>query len=395
MTPIEQSILTKKEHELALGRARAKAFYERNKAAIVKKRQESRKEAGDQIKQIQMAQLERVEFAANDEEEDEEEEITPPKKKLRKTKKIEYTLTECENLLKTDPVITNKHTLSTYLSSIRRIFARIGTKSLKAGLQNVPLMLKKLTKIEKGNETRTQKNTFQLLTIFMTRYGLLDVFKDKATGLAVQANIIKGFNVLKYDSHEITVTDMEKDVPSFNTYLANCKEHFGENSMQYLLSFCYSLFTPRDNFAQMKIIKTLGGDDGEHNFILIKGNKVTFILNQYKTQALYSKIVFEVNDKILNKLLAKYMERNHLGYGSYLFGLAEHLSPFIVKMHKDLGYTGIHKNLFRHIRVEDSFSGENKTTKERIQLANDMQHSFMTSKNYRRNIRMVAQREIK
>ena len=165
--------------------------------------------------------------------------------------------------------------------------------------------------------------------------------------------------------------------------------------MQYLLSFCYSLFTPRDNFAQMKIIKTLGGDDGEHNFILIKGNKVTFILNQYKTQALYSKIVFEVNDKILNKLLAKYMERNHLGYGSYLFGMAEHLSPFIVKMHKDLGYTGIHKNLFRHIRVEDSFSGENKTTKERIQLANDMQHSFMTSKNYRRNIRMVAQREVK
>ena len=396
MTPAEQSILTKRDHELALARTRSKRFYEKNKASIVKKRQESRKQVGAKLLDARMAEWVRVVFESDDEdEEDEEDEVLPPPKKRKSNKNLEFTLPECENLLRTDPLIIKKGTLSTYISSIRRIFSRTGCKSLRECLQNVPLMLKKLTKLEKNNFVRTQKNTMQVLTIFMTRYGLLDVFQDKATGIAVQDTILRGFANLNYESHEISLKDMEKVVPSFKVYLDKCKTKFKVGSKQYLLSYCYSLFTPRDDFARMRVIKTLGEDDDEHNFILIDQNKVVFILNQYKTHSKYNKIIFEVNNKTLDKLLGSYMEKHKLGYGDYLFGGAEHLSPFIVGMHKDLGYTGVHKNMFRHMRVEDSFKGQHKTAEERIQLANDMQHSAMTSKLYRRNMHIIAQPEIK
>ena len=57
-------------------------------------------------------------------------------------------------------------------------------------------------------------------------------------------------------------------VPTFKQYLQEVKDMFGQNSKQYLVSLLYSIFTVRDNYKKMKLIKSQKENDGVNNFIL-------------------------------------------------------------------------------------------------------------------------------
>ena len=87
------------------------------------------------------------------------------------------------------------------------------------------------------------------------------------------------------------------------------KENFDKkpnktNRKKYIAGLLYidSLFTPRLEYANMKIIKQKKEDNHTDNFMIFKEGAVAVILNDYKTKKQYGKITFKFESDIEQKL---------------------------------------------------------------------------------------------
>jgi hypothetical protein len=171
------------------------------------------------------------------------------------------------------------------------------------------------------------------------------------------------------------------------------KDIFGQDSKQYLVALLYSIFTVRDNYKKMKLIKSQKENDGVNNFILSDGKTIKIFINDFKTKAKYEFLTYTYNqknndEKELKKLIEKWININGLVYGDYIFGKTS-LSKMVGDMNKMLGYEE-HKaiNFYRHIRVSEEH-GKNLSFEKRQKLADQMAHSIFTSKKYKRNIHIT------
>ncbi len=61
-------------------------------------------------------------------------------------------------------------------------------------------------------------------------------------------------------------------------------------------------FTPRLDYAGMKILKHIAGDNGQDNYLSITKRKMTVILNNYKTHGKYGKIKFQLPLSMVKEL---------------------------------------------------------------------------------------------
>ena len=86
-------------------------------------------------------------------------------------------------------------------------------------------------------------------------------------------------------------------VPSFKKYLQEVKNMFGQESKQYIVALMYSIFTVRDNYKKMKIIKTQKDKDGVNNFILVDGKTIKIFINDFKTKSKYELLKYIYNPK--------------------------------------------------------------------------------------------------
>ena len=177
--------------------------------------------------------------------------------------------------------------------------------------------------------------------------------------------------------------------PSFNEYLDRVTNKYGEASKEYLISYLYSQFTVRDDFKNMKIIQKNSDDNKEDNFILINGNKMMFIINNFKTKNKYQRLEFTVTGK-LKTLLLQWTKTKKIGYNDLLFGKSS-LSPFVSKLNKSLGYDNLKGvNIYRHMRVSDLYKGKKDLTfEEREKLSNEMGHSLIVQSQYKRNLKVT------
>jgi hypothetical protein len=187
---------------------------------------------------------------------------------------------------------------------------------------------------------------------------------------------------------ELEQTQQTVEYPTFNEYLNKVINQYGETSKEYLVSLLYSQFTLRDDYKGLKIIQHNSDDNKQYNFLLINGNKMVFIINNFKTKNKYQRLEFIVTGQ-LNKLLLEWTKTKKIGYGDLLFGKSS-LSPFVSKLNKSLGYEGLAGvNIYRHMRVSDVHQKKNITFEERLQLADSMGHSITVQKQYKRNLKVT------
>ena len=156
----------------------------------------------------------------------------------------------------------------------------------------------------------------------------------------------------------------------------------------------YSIFTVRDNYKKMKIIKTQKDKDGVNNFILVDGKTIKIFINDFKTKNKYELLTYTYNknnndEKELKRLIEKWISINGLVFGDYIFGKSS-LSKMVGDMNKMLGYEE-HKaiNIYRHIRVTEEY-GKDLSFDKRSELAEKMGHSIFSAKKYKRNIEIMV-----
>jgi len=430
----EASILARHEKTRLQNNARSKKYYNKgnnkaNKLAKMKEKREKEKSEYNAIIAARSVQPETFSQLSlnetNDEDEDEDEnrndniyEEQPEVQTKTTNKKISYTLEEMlaqsEEQFERDDV--KKASRIGYRTDIKRIYSIMAPLTFAEMLKNPEATIKKIKEATyrgKAYAPNSLKQTFQQIVILMEkkRFPTMERInlnaKQKKTALK---KFGMAFNEYKDISLKETIEKRKVEiVPTFQSYLKNCKAKYGENSKEYLISYLYSQFTIRDNYKNMKVYSTEkkeanldSNNDGVHNFLFYKkrGNHLTFIINDYKTAAHYEKLKFVIKDTLLKKLLLQWIANQKISLtGGLLFGKAS-LSTYVSALHKKLGYSYVDVkdptqtvsvggiNFYRHMRVTNE-TNKNMTFKQRSELAEAMGHSILTQGKYQSNLEVL------
>ena len=372
------------QHIKDLQNARAKTYYEKNKAKILEKRKLERDVLNKTIQEIKAKQQIPLPIAEPDE----------PVVSLSST--ADYKKNEIIDLIKQQGY--EYKTEKTYITDTNRIFKLTGCKTIIPCLKKTDTIIDEIKNGKYRGQlyaTNTLKQTFQMLVIIIDRFLINNKNFNKDQLKNIKKKINNEFNRYKDLSAEENEEKIQTQiVPSFKKYLQEIKNMFGQESKQYLVALLYSIFTVRDNYKQMKIIKTQKDNDGVNNFILVDGKTIKIFINDFKTKNKYELLTYTYNknnndEKELKQLIEKWISINGLVFGDYIFGKSS-LSKMVGDMNKMLGYEE-HKaiNIYRHIRVTEEY-GKDLSFDKRSELAEKMGHSIFTAKKYKRKIEVMV-----
>lgn len=111
------------------------------------------------------------------------------------------------------------------------------------------------------------------------------------------------------------------------------------------LMYIISKFTPRLEYADMKIIKDKTQDNNKDNFLLIQKSKWSVILNDYKTHGKYGKQIYQLENKVVKEL-----KKLNVDNQTYLFEKTAG-SPY-----KRKTFSALIKNAFKSINKQSGLN---------------------------------------
>ena len=410
LTDEQKDLLEKQQHIRSLNNARSKNYYQRHRPEILEKEKLKRQNTKKKLEEIaaQMAitsiddtelELDYDDIPTDDFNDLNNEVITHQTKVKDYIKKRDYTQEDLINIVNNTDWIFN--TKSTYISAIKRIFKAGGCKTLKPCLNDMNKFVKTVNEdkiLKYGTSSKT--GTYQILGKLFDKFQIGEHMFNKKKETEIKTVIEKEHKRWKFENETETKNKKKNNtVPNWKDYLSKTKTNFGEESKEYLIAYLYSNLTLRDNFKEMTIVKTMNETSNPkfNYFVLTSNNKMTFVINRFKTDKKYNKLVYKVEIPTLKKLLKKWIEKNKLQYGKYLFGKSS-LSSFVSKINKSNNYSynegkksvgGI--NFLRHITASaiPNSDYEKLSFDEREALANSMLHSMATNEKYRYNLNII------
>lgn len=385
MNETENLIINENIRIKALSKARSNTYYHKNKATILQKQAIKRANNKANISaiqnknKIQLATPEPViELAV----------VTPVANKY--AKKRDLSEEEVLQFIQNDPDMA-KRTQQTYTSDFKRLFKATDCKSLRPCLNNLKHMNKSIDE-NPNYGSSAKRGIFQSLLKIWDNIGLIMFNEAKAS--KIKKELVDQFEKYVFLTKKLT-TEKNKtiSVPIWTEYISRTKTNFGTDSVEYLLAVLYSNFTIRDDFSEMRIVSTMNeAKNKDYNFFVLNKN-MTFVINRFKTDNKYSKLVYKVEIPELKTLLAKHIIKK--SFGDYLFGKSK-LSSIVSKINKINGYTYNDKsvggvNFLRHITASQlsDFDYDDLNYEERKKLAENMLHSVATNAMYRRNLKIT------
>lgn len=353
------SILNKIRQQNA---TRQRAYYQRHKEEINKKRKEMYAEC---IKKHQV-----------DEPPSPPPSSPPPIQQVTnfsKHKKVSYD----ETINALSQVVEKKGSLTIYKDSLKRLL------KLTDCNDDILKCLKSHKKILEAIET-SDYSTNTRKTIYQMILKIIDTL-HLSISPKIKEQYVKSFNEYKYLSNENTKKKQEEEtVIPFDEYIEKVKDTFGVNSKMFLLVNLYKEIPIRDDFI-LKIVDSIQSiktdTDEDVNYIVInKKNQATVIIKNHKTDGKYT----ETKEKLsnyLSRLIRDYREQENINYGDFLFGKSN-LSKFLSDSNKKIGIKGGGVNVIRQMKVSDL--PQDATASERVDLANKMKHGILTQQRYKR-----------
>lgn len=342
-------------------RARQKAYYERHKIELNKKRREIYAEC---------AKKKHV-----------EQHPTPSSPSPTSISKIDFNkskkVTYEEVIHALEQIIDKKGSLTIYKDSLKRLL------KLTNCADDILKCLKNHKKILEAIET-SDYSTNTKKTLYQMILKVIDTLHLSITP-KVKEQYIKSFNEYKYLSNENTKKKQEEEsVIPFDEYIEKVKETFGIHSKMFLLANLYKEIPIRDDFI-LKIVSTMKkaetDEDEDVNYIVInKKDDATLIIYNHKTDGKFTEIKEKLS-KYLSRLIRDYRQQENIGYGDYLFGKSN-LSKYLSDSNKKMGIKGGGVNIIRQMKVSDL--SENATASERVALADKMKHGILTQQKYKR-----------
>jgi len=276
---------------------------------------------------------------------------------------------------KLDKLDLNPNTKKKYIADLKRLITLNNNMELIPTIRNMSIL--KLIKETEQYANNTKLGLVQIILFMITNFNL--VVNKKAV-----AETKKYFELLKSNiqqEHKAIVNEETNTIMSFTCYIDKVKTTFGEDSKMYVLTKLYDEATLRDDFV-LKIVDKTPKDTNENYIVNLKSNMV-LIINTYKTIQAYGQIKLKLT-KALSTLIKKYIEKNNLKVGDYLFG-ENKLSDFVRYNNSKIGADGGISN-FRKMKISEELS-KGISEEERITLAEKMKHSPLVQLSYVRKLK--------
>jgi hypothetical protein len=276
---------------------------------------------------------------------------------------------------KLDKLDLNPNTKKKYIADLKRLITLNNNMELIPAIRNMSIL--KLIKETEQYANNTKLGLVQIILFMITNFNL--VVNKKAV-----AETKKYFELLKSNiqqEHKAIVNEETNTIMSFTCYIDKVKTTFGEDSKMYVLTKLYDEATLRDDFV-LKIVDKTPKDTNENYIVNLKSNMV-LIINTYKTIQAYGQIKLKLT-KALSTLIKKYIEKNNLKVGDYLFG-ENKLSDFVRYNNSKIGADGGISN-FRKMKISEELS-KGISEEERITLAEKMKHSPLVQLSYVRKLK--------
>lgn len=280
----------------------------------------------------------------------------------------------------------NKRSREKYLDDLKRFVILTDCEdNVIACINNykktIPIIHNAMKPDDTPYSLNTKKSLFQMILYIIDNLKL--PVKDLIKGFYAHE-----FQIMKLNSIDENIITQDTIIISFTDYLKKIKEHFGENSKEYILSFLYNEATLRDDFQLIIVSSIKDTKDDEKNFIIIpekEKENLTLIINHYKTREEYGVIKIKLSIG-LSRLIRKYIEVEKLSINDYLFG-DKQLSSFVQKFNKEIDVKG-GINLYRQMKISEMYKkyNNNPSAEERINLSNLMAHSPILQTRYLRKI---------
>ena len=295
-------------------------------------------------------------------------------------KKTEYTLTEVLGLITNDTNYNSESTRKTHISAVNRIFSII--ESLKQLNKNFKTFVSTLEN-DKNYSTNTIKSTISSLLSVINNN---DIKIINSKNMKALVNLYNKYILMSND--EQVIKNENVVVPKWSNYLIKTERFFGKGSKQYLVASLYHALSVRDDFANLLFIRMDDVDnDSTKNYLAVSERDDYYIvLNEYKTANSYKQIEFKLPLK-LKRLIKNWLSDNGVLFNQSVFKESS-LSPFVTKMHRDLGYGDLGQgaiNLFRKMSVSGL---EGSSYEEKVQKATTMAHGILTQQKYKRLLKV-------
>ena len=295
-------------------------------------------------------------------------------------KKTEFTLTEVLGLISNDQNYKSEQTRKTHISAMNRIFSIV--ESLKDLNKNYKSFVSTLEN-NKDYSTNTIKSTISSLLSILDRYKI-EIINSK--NMKALVNLYNKFILMSND--EQVIKNENVSVPSWSNYLIKTERFFGKGSKQYLVASLYHALSVRDDFANLIFVRMDDvNNDLDKNYLAVdEKDHYYIILNEYKTANSYKQIEFKLPLKV-KRLIKNWLSNNSILFNQSLFKESS-LSPFVTKMHRDLGYSDLGQgaiNLFRKMSVSGL---EGSSYEEKVQKATTMAHGILTQQKYKRLLKV-------
>ena len=209
--------------------------------------------------------------------------------------------------------------------------------------------------LEKVPGMKARAKTYKDLSLTITR---------KLTEIS-KKNIINDKRSGKMKSY----TELKKVIKTLKTNYTSNPNTLRMNYYLVGLMYIQNQFTPRLEYANMKIIKNKSEDNGNDNFLLI--NKTwKVILNDYKTHGKYGKIISNIPKSIVNELISLgignqdfLFQKGSNGYSRKTF--SQFIKNAMKSVNEDLGLNEIRIIKESHLQNQASYNKLSEEAKEK------------------------------
>ena len=267
-------------------------------------------------------------------------------------------------------------TYTDHLKTVLRLFNE--PKNFLQMLKAKPdAVIKGLDNAKKTNDENYSDNTKKAL--FEVVVKLADYEKVTKQTLVKYVNAFSKYKIL---SEKVIEKKRENVFPTFPVVLSRIKDFYGEESKEFLISKMYELLPVRDDF-HLKMVSTLkDANDKNENYIVIPKakNKITIVINKFKTDARYDTVKKEVDTKsLLFKLITNFIHTTKPE--RYLFGNTVKNSVFVSNMFKNMNFDTMGEGAISYFRKLTRANNKDTSIEKLVELSNEMGHTASSGKN--------------
>lgn len=266
-------------------------------------------------------------------------------------------------------------TLENYTNS--NLYRILKDKDVSASFKDMKATIESI--ISKGSPATMLRN-LQTLSLVMEKYPGLEKYEKQFNLLKKVRNELSG----ETQASNLERRQAEKISDTFTQIKQKVCEKFGEDSKECLYMKFYEEVPSRDDLGSVDI-HLEDPERTDDNYIIVgTGDRVTFVLNKYKTSEIYGQIKTNLSKK-LSEEIRNYIIREK---PVYLFGKGK-MSTFVGKMLKDLGVEGSGNiTLLRKAFVSEKFENDpNMSSEDRVALAKALKHSPLATTMYIRKFK--------